>query len=122
MTFFFTATDGPTMGWAFMPLERSLTENPLGANILPMAVRDKALFHAVLADSSNDLMVRRTGLSGGNAREREWGGVFCMRHKLEGIRVINEKLGAREPKVGDEMLVAVCHLIGLEVRYRRSDL
>lgn len=99
------------MGWAFMPVDRSIGANPLGTNILPLAIHDRGLFHAVLADSSNDLIARQA-----DAKERKLGAIFCMRHKLEGIRIINEKLRGPNPEVGDETLISICHLIGLEVR------
>jgi hypothetical protein len=89
-----------------MPVDRSITANPLGTNILPLAMRDPALFHAALADSSNDLMVRQSG-NFSDPRERDRGAIFCMRHKLEGIRIINDKLSDPSHSVSDETLIAI---------------
>lgn len=53
---------------------------------------------------------------GSSVRGSKYGSIFCMRHKLEGIRIINEKLSHPTQCVSDETIIAVCHLIGLEVR------
>src|SRR5271155_4451462 len=80
--------DAPTIGMAFLPIDKSVTSNPLGRNILPLAIRDAALFHAILADSGNDMMVRDGALfdpeHGSSVQGIKYGSIFCMRHKLEG--------------------------------------
>jgi hypothetical protein len=111
----------PTIGCAFLPNDKSACSNPLSRDILPLAVRDLALFHAILADSANDMMIRQGEQlfdpeQGSSIRGGKYGSIFCMKHKLEGIRLVNEKLSHPEQCISDETIIAVCHLIGLEVR------
>jgi Fungal specific transcription factor domain len=111
----------PTVGWAFLPNDKSAYTNPLSKNIFPLALRDAALFHAILADSGNDMMIRQgeelfDPEQGSSVRGGRYGSIFCMKHKLEGIRILNEKLSHPALCVSDETIIAVCHLIGLEVR------
>jgi len=56
---------------------------------------------------------------GSIVRGAKYGSIFCMKNKLEGIRIINEKLSHQAQCVSDETIIAVCHLIGLEVEFHR---
>jgi hypothetical protein len=58
LDFLVPCADAPTIGWAFVPIDKSTTSNLLGRNILPLAVRDAALFYAIFADSGNDMLIR----------------------------------------------------------------
>jgi hypothetical protein len=113
--------DALTIGWAFAPINKSITSNPLGRNILPLAVRDAALFHAILADSAQDMLVRQGDIfdqeHSSVVQGSKYGSIFFMRHKIEGIRIINEKLGDPIQSVSDESIIAICHLSGLEVSF-----
>jgi hypothetical protein len=106
---------------AFLPNDKCAYWNPLARNIIPLAVHDTALLHAILADSGNDMMIRQGEQlfdpeQGSSLRGSKYGSIFCMKHKLEAIRIINEKLSHPAQCVSDETIIAVCHLIGLEVR------
>ncbi len=37
---------------------------------------------------------------------------------MEGIRLVNEKLGDPKNAIDDEPIISICHLIGLEVIFR----
>jgi hypothetical protein len=48
-------------------------------------------------------------------RGRELGTAFCMKHKTEAIRIINERLNDPILCTSDETILAVSHLAGYEV-------
>jgi hypothetical protein len=55
---------------------------------------------------------------GSSVQGRKYGSVFCMRHKLEGIWIINEKLSHPTQSVSVETIISICHLVGLEVSFK----
>jgi hypothetical protein len=55
---------------------------------------------------------------GSSVQGRKYGSIFCMRHKLEGIRIVNEKLSHPTQSVSDETIISICHLVGLEVSFK----
>ena len=50
-----------------------------------------------------------------NIRGRALGTTFCMKHKLEAMRIINERLGDPVLSTSDETILAVSHLANYEV-------
>jgi hypothetical protein len=112
--------DGTSVAGAFLPLGRDVPTNPLRTKVLPLVVSDFAVFHIIVATAAMHLMVwggaRHFDVAGGSLnRGVERGNLFCLRHKLEGIRAINERLRDPEKCASDEIIIALCHLAEFEV-------
>ena len=83
-------------------------------------MHDKAIFHSIMAESGMDMMTWRgepffDPVTRSNIRGRELGTRFCMKHKMEAIRIINKRLNNGNLAVSDETMLAVLHIVCYEV-------
>lgn len=112
--------DGAAIAGGFLPLGKFVPTNPLRTNVLPLTNSDTALFHIILAHGGMDMMTWRgeqffDPRSRSHIRGRTLGTMFCMKHKLEAIRIINERLKDPILSTSDETILAVSHLASYEV-------
>jgi hypothetical protein len=112
--------DGAAVAGGLLPLGKFVPTNPLRTKVLFLVTRDTALFHTILANAGLDMMIWQgeqffDPLTRSNVRGRELGTAFCTRHKMEAIRIINERLNDPLQSTSDETILAVSHLAGYEV-------
>jgi hypothetical protein len=112
--------DGAAVAGGLLPLGKFVPTNPLRTKVLSLVTQDTALFHAILANAGLDMMTWRgeqffDPLTRSNVRGRELGTVFCAKHKMEAIRIINERLNDPLLSTSDETILAVSHLASYEV-------
>jgi len=114
--------DGAAIAGGLLPLGKFVPANPLRTRVLSLVTEDTALYHVILANGSLDMMTWRgeqffDSKTRSNVRGRELGTVFCMKHKTEAIRIINERLSDPSLSVSDETILAVSHLAAYEVSF-----
>jgi len=112
--------DGAAVAGGLLPLGKFVPTNPLRTRVLSLVTQDTALFHTILAQGGMDMMTWRgepffDPLTRSAARGRELGTVFCLKHKTEAIRIINERINDPILCTSDETILAVSHLAGYEV-------
>jgi hypothetical protein len=112
--------DGAAVAGGLLPLGKFVPTNPLRTRVLSLVTQDTALFHTILAQGGLDMMTWRgepffDPLTRSAARGRELGTVFCLKHKTEAIRIINERINDPILCTSDETILAVSHLAGYEV-------
>ncbi|KAE9365192.1 hypothetical protein N431DRAFT_488401 [Stipitochalara longipes BDJ] len=111
---------GAAVAGSFLPLGKFVPTNPLRTKVLSLVTQDTALYHIILANSGLDMMIWRgeqffDPMTRSNVRGREIGTVFCTKHKMEAIRIINERLNDPLLSTSDETILAVSHLAGYEM-------
>ena len=114
--------DGAAIAGGLLPLGKFVPANPLRTRVLSLVTQDTALYHVILANGALDMMTWRgeqffDPTTRSTVRGRELGTVFCMKHKMEAIRIINERLSDRSQSVSDETILAVSHLAAYEVSF-----
>jgi hypothetical protein len=112
--------DGAAVAGGLLPLGKFVPTNPLRTRVLSLVTQDTALFHTILAQGGLDMMTWRgepffDPSTRSAARGRELGTVFCLKHKTEAIRIINERINDPILCTSDETILAVSHLAGYEV-------
>lgn len=111
---------GAAVAGGLLPLGKFVPTNPLRTRVLSLVTQDTALFHTILAQGGLDMMTWRgepffDPSTRSAARGRELGTVFCLKHKTEAIRIINERLNVPILCTSDETILAVSHLAGYEM-------
>lgn len=114
-------SDGAAIANGFLPLGNFSATSPLRTQVLPLTNRDTALFHVILAHAGMDMMTWRgeqffDPLTNSHERGRTLGTAFCEMHKLEAIRIINDRLNDPVLATSDETILVVSHLACYEVR------
>lgn len=112
--------DGAAVAGGLLPLGKFVPANPIRTRVLSLVTQDMALFHTILAHAGLDMMTWRGEPffdpdTRSNIRGRELGTVFCAKHKIEAIRIINRRLNDPLLSTSDETILAVSHLAGYEV-------
>lgn len=114
--------DGSAIAGGLLPLGKFVSANPLRTRVLSLVTQDTALYHVILAHGALDMMTWRgeqffDPTTRSNVRGRKLGTVFCIKHKMEAMRIITERLSDPSKSVSDETILAVSHLAAYEVSF-----
>jgi hypothetical protein len=92
------------------PLEHAAkkTPNPVTKVLVPLALNDPPMFHALLAFSSS-LMDARSG--------RKTGSATTLAHRVNAIRLMNKSMQDIQQATSDTILASICFLQASDVRW-----